>query len=363
MSYGGNLGAAGTRVTKRLGSGDEIWTYVWQSIVGAFAIDFALTLVLLGCMVAGWWSLSLFLGVVGFLVGVIVLVFGRPGKKWVRLLFGSLWVVGVLIPFVPLFESGRFLYLLGQLWHGMIVGGAALIWKQFQSVALLPLWVYVVAGIVLVTVWIKADWRAMVALAVLLIVGGIVALSDGDEWLEAWRGLKHLLIPYSWPVIGFALLLALVMGKEMLFPSLEWTFQPVSLEELRGVGLISLWLPGLFGKSGEVAQPGQFSERRVRVESKENAPGELAEETYTYLPDSNSARDFYRALSNKRPFTISEAQRWHVGRKTFEKKIRNVFLDRGWAVWKDEDHHDQGLSLTPDGNEKIEALVLGDPRH
>lgn len=362
LGVGNGLGAAGTRVTKRLGPDDEIWAYVWQSLVGAAAADVVLTCALLCCIVAGWWSLSLFLGLVGFLVGLVVLIFGRPSSDFWGLLFGNLWVVGILVPLIPrLWVSGPLL-LLGQVWYSMISNGTRLIWEQVSVVGLLPVWVYAVAGAVLVVVWVKFNWRAMLAVALIAAVVGIVLLSDAGEWLEAWRSLKHLLIPYSWPVMGFGILLALVMAKELLFPSLEWTFQPVSLEELKEIGLRGLWMPSLFSKS-QASDPGTIAERRVRVESRENAPGELAEETYTYLPDSNAARDFYRALSKGGPFTFSEARRWGVGRKTFQKKIRDVFLDRHWAKWKNEDHHDQGVEMLPAGNEKIEALVLGDPRH
>ena len=350
MTFAGSgLGAAGTRVTKRLGPGDEIWTYVWQSIVGACAVDLTLTLILVGCMIAGWWSLSLFLAVVGFLVGVIVLVFGRPAHWIVRALFGNLWGVGAIIGLV-----------VGRAWYAMIANGAALIWKQLSAVGLLPWWVYATAGLALVVTWIKLKWRAMVVLSVLLVLGGIVVLSDGVEWLEAWHSLKHLLIPYSWPVIGFALLLALVMGKEMLFPSLEWTFDPVSLEELKEVGLIGLWAPGLFSKSVENTEPDP--ERTVRAEHRETTDAGGAQEDYAFLPDSREARNFYKAISKGAPFALTTARRCHVSRRVFENKIRKAFLERKWAKWKNEKHHDQGVELRRAGQEMIEELVLNDPR-
>jgi hypothetical protein len=344
------LGAAGTRITRRLGPESEIWQPIWQSVVGIVVLDIILTCILISCMIAGWWSFGIFLSAVGFCVGMFVIVFGRPSGRLAQIIIGNLWGIGAV--------AGL---LVGHTWHDGLSTGLRLIWSQLATVAQLPLWVYPLAALVLIVVWIKANWQVSLFLAVSLVVFGVVLLSDDRAWLQAWHYLKWLWIPYSWPVIGFGLLLALSMAINVLFPSLEWTMQPVTLEELREVGLRGLIAPGLFGKSVDNT-PGTFAERRVRVESTGTGENE-AGETYTYLPDSNSARDFYRALSKGRPFTISEAQRWHVGRKTFEKKIRDVFLARDWAVWKNEEHHDQGLELTDDGKEHVEALVLGDPRH
>lgn len=356
---GAQLGAAGTRVTKRLGPDDEVWAYVWQSIVGAVALDLVLTLSLMSYLIIGWGALSVFLSLVGFLVGMVVLVFGRVQGKWLRRLFGNLWAVGALIPVIPLFENGAYLYPLGQRWYAMIQNGLSLIGAQLAVVGLLPWWAYALAGAILLAIWIKAKWKAAVAVAALAVVAGVVALSDGEEWLAAWHALKWLLVPYSWPVIGFALLLALVMAKEMLFPSLEWTFQPVSLEELKEVGLIGLWMPGLFSKSQETDDP--TPEQTVRAAHRDDT-GNGSKEKYGFLPSSNRARDFYKAIYRGRGFTLSTAREVGVGRRTFENKIRKVFLDRHWLKWRDDEHHDQGVVLTQAGNEMIEALVLNDPR-
>jgi len=211
-------------------------------------------------------------------------------------------------------------------------------------------------------VWIKFKWQAAVAVAVLLPIVTVLATSDLDEWIEAWHALKWLIIPYSWPVIGFALLLALVMGKEMLFPSLEWTFQPVSLEELREVGLIGLWVPGLFSKSQENEPEPEPQEPVVRAEHREDTENGVRER-YGVLPFSERCRDFYKAIAAGKPFTLSTARLCKVGRRTFEGKIRKIFLDRGWLRWRDAQHHDQGVQLTRSGWEMIEELVKSDPRH
>ncbi len=151
------------------------------------------------------------------------------------------------------------------------------------------------------------------------------------------------------------------MAKEMLFPSLEWTFDPVSLEELKEVGLIGLWMPGLFSKSQE-SEPEPEPEPVVRAEHRDDT-GNGVKERYARLPISNRARDFYRAVAKGAPFTLSTARQCKVGRRTFENKIRKVFLERGWLRWKDEQHHDQGLVLTTAGAEMIGELVANDPRH
>jgi len=350
FSGNGGLGAAGTKVIKSLGPTEEIWTYVWQSVVGSVAIDVALTLVLVGCLIAGWWAFSIFLGLVGFLISVIVLTFWWPEKLLWQIVFGNAWALAFFIGLG-----------VGYKWRAMLLTGLRLVWKQIAVIGSFEWPVYVAAAAVLVLAWAKVGWKVMVAIGAIAAVACVVLFSDGREWAAAWDNLKYLLIPYSWPVIGFALLLGLVMAKEMLFPSLEWTFDPVKLEELREVGLIGLWLPRLFGGSKE-NEPEQEPELPVvRAEHRDDT-GNGVKERYARLPSDGRSRDFYKAIHAGKPFTISTARQCKVGRRTFENRIRKVFLERGWLHWKDEQHHDQGLELTKAGSEMIGELALNDPR-
>jgi hypothetical protein len=274
-------------------------------------------------------------------------------------LFGGLWVIGALIPFIPLFQYGRFWMLLGQRLHYALVTGWQLIGEQLAVTLNLPWWVYPIAGVVLLVILIKGNWKAALITLALAVAVGTIALSDGDDWAAAWGYLRFLVVPYAWPLIGAALLLALVMCKEMLFPSLEWTLEPVRLEELREVGLIGLWAPGLAGKS--VESPPPEPQRTVRAEHSDDT-GNGVTERYADLPDSRRARDFYKLIHKGASFTLDTANRCKLGRKTYEDKIRQKFLERGWLEWKDEEHHDQGLELTQAGREMVGELALYDPR-
>lgn len=346
-AYGGGLGQPGTRITRQLGPDDEVWLYVWQAATGAAALDLVLTMLLLSYTVIGWWSLVVFLSGIGLLIGLIMLVFGRPQSDAVRFVLGNLWLLGGVIGL-----------LVGRQWYAVLASGAQLIGRQFDVLAELPLWAWGVFGLGLLVVAAKVHWKAALALGVIAPLGAVIAFSDGAKWILAWNALKWLLVPYSWPVIGFALLLALVMAKEMLFPSLEWTFQPVSLEELREVGLIGLWMPRLFGQAEE-NEP-EPEEPVVRAEHRDDSNGK-AKERYARLPIGERARAFYQAIHAGQPFTLETARKVRLGRRTYEHRIRDVFLARGWLKWKDDQHHDQGLELTPSGEDMVGELVLNDP--
>lgn len=346
---GAGLGAPGTRITRRLGPDDEVWLYVWQAITGACALDLVLTMLLFSYAIIGWWSLVVFLSGVGFLVGLLIMVFGRPQWMPARFVIGNLWALGGVIGL-----------LVGREWYAILANGIRLVGQQIAILAELPLWAWTLFVLVLLVVGSKLQWKAALVLAIAGPISAIVIFSDAADWLAVWHSIKWLLVPYSWPVIGFALLLAIVMAKEMLFPSLEWTFQPVSLEELREVGLIGLWMPGLFGETEE-PEP-EPPEPVIRAEHRDDTNGK-AKERYAQVLISNRARDFYLAIHGGAPFTLATARKCKIGRKTYEKRIRGVFLARDWLKWRDEQHHDQGLELTEAGEDMIGELVLNDPRH
>lgn len=347
-TMGSGLGQPGTRITRQLGPDSEIWLYVWQAITGAVALDIVLTLALFSYAIVGWWSLVLFLSMAGLLVGLIVLIFGRPEWGLVRFLFGNLWAIGGVI--------GLFV---GRRWYATLSSGMRLIGQQVAVLAELPWWAWSVFGLAVLVVTIRINWKVGLTLSLSVPLTIVIIFSDGEKWAIVWHAIKWLLVPYFWPFIGFGLLLALVMAKEMLFPSLEWTFEPVSLEELREVGLIGLWMPRLFGQSEE-NEP-EPPEPIVRAEHRDDSNGR-AKERYARLPASSRARDFYQAIHAGQSFTLETARKCKVGRRTYENRIRDVFLARGWLKWRDELHHDQGLELTPAGEDMIGELVLNDPR-
>lgn len=342
MTVGSNLGAPGTRVTKQLGPVSELLLYVWQAIIGALAIDTALFLVMCSWLIIGWLAIPLLFAAACFAVTLFLFTFARMSDK-LRFIIGNLWMVGMLVGFVA-----------GYYWHEAATAGMQAIIKEIGVVFGLPWWVYALVGVGLVLIAFRSVAAAIVAL-IGAGVGYILLTTDPDTWLVAWHSLKWLLLPYLWPFVGFACLLALVMAKEMLFPSLEWTFKPVSLEELREVGLFGLWLPRLLGGPRE---PPPVAERIVQVEMQ----GEHGNQ-YATLPDTDAARNFYRAIKRGESFSIRTAKKYQVGRVTFNSYIRDIFRSRKWADWRDDDHPEQGIELNEDGWLAIENLVLTGSAH
>jgi len=339
MTVGG-LGQPGTRITRQLSPVSELLLYVWQAIIGAIALDVALALVMCSWLIVGWFAIPLVFAVAMFFVTIVLFTFFHVEGDKARFIVGNLWAIGLGI--------GIFL---GMRWHDSVVGGMSAIAKQVGVIFALPWWVYALVGFVLVLIASKS-WKASIVALLGAAIGYIAMVSSPRIWLTAWDALKWLLLPYLWPFIGFAVLLAIVMTKELLFPSLEWTFKPVSLEELREVGLFGLWMPNLLGGPKE-APP--VAERIVKVETTTEKG-----KKFTTLPDTDEAREFYRALKRGEPFTERTAAKYGVVRSMFRKAIRDVFLDRGWACWKDDRYPQQGLDLLPEGWQQVEHIVMGD---
>jgi len=78
------------------------------------------------------------------------------------------------------------------------------------------------------------------------------------------------------------------------------------------------------------------------------------------LPDflvSTQARSFYRAVANGgAEFSEREARRYGIKRREFRQNIRDALLDRRMADWKDEQHKNLGVSLSPDALRTLELL-------
>ena len=102
--YGGyGLGAPGTRVTKRLGEGSELWTYVKQAAVGSLALNVALALVMFaGPVFLSSWTLPIATLLWPLCVFTLrkVRVDGRPvlGPHITGLLVWLVWPLGLAYP-------------------------------------------------------------------------------------------------------------------------------------------------------------------------------------------------------------------------------------------------------------------------
>ena len=338
MAFGSGLGAPGTKVTAKLDIDSQLYTYIRQAFTGAMAINLVIALLMSSWAIVGWGAIPLVCGVACFGITLILFRYLRNMGDKARLILGNLWMAGIIGGAVA-----------GLKWGKAISAGMRIAAEEIGVIFFLPWWVYVIVGIVLVAIS-TVSWKSALVALFGSAVGYIWMTTNPRAWAMAWRPLKWLLLPYLWPFIGFACLLALVMAKEMLFPNLEWTLNPVSFEEMREVGLFGLWLPRLLGGPRE---PPPVAERIVKIEATSDRG-----KKYATLPDTDAARNFYRAVKRGEAFSVRTAKKYQVGRITFNNTIRDIFLDRGWAEWRDDDHPEQGIELNEDGWEAIEHIVL-----
>jgi hypothetical protein len=322
----------GTRVAAKLDITSQLTTYILQALVGALALDLALALIMCSWFIVGWLAIPLVCVVLGFITTVITFRFIHVRGDFAKFVLGNLWGIGLVLG-----------VMIGLRWHEIIMAGVDAVRMELGILAISSL---VVLILLLV---LPGGWKAVVSIVWIGIAVGVVLFSP-KAWEFAWQSFKWLLLPYLWPPTGFAVGLSIVMAKEMLFPNMEWTLNPVSFEELREAGLFSLWMPKLLGGPRE---PPPVAERVVTVENKSEHGRK-----YATLPDTDQARAFYRAVKRGEPFAERTASKYGVTRSVFNSAIRDVFLDRGWACWKDDRYPKQGVDLLPEGWENIEHIVL-----
>lgn len=345
---GGNLGAPGTRVTARLDLSTDFWAYILKTLVIIIAADLVIFCIMMtGWLADSWLFVPATTTAIALLISWMILALGRPPNGFVRFIIGNMWMAGIIggillaAPFVP-----------WSLWRWLNTGTMRQIGDAIKDAWGLPWW----SWFILVFVWAIGAIRKVGKVILVVLVSAALTWmgANFDDWplfAQAWSRIRYLLIPYLWPVIGACMLLVMVMIQQQLFPNLEWLAKPVSLEELREIGLFGLLAPRLFSLPPEEPPP----ERRLEIELKtENG------RKYATLPDSPEAREFYSAVKRGESFALRTARKYGVSRGAFDNQIRDVFLDRSWAFWKDEQNPQQGLELTEEGWQVIEHLVLAD---
>ena len=98
-------------------------------------------------------------------------------------------------------------------------------------------------------------------------------------------------------------------------------------------------------------QPGPGRTVTIRVETKTtNGYREQILET----PDTPQFCQFARAVGNGQTFALRTALRHHMSREEFDD-LRDDFLTRGWAVWKNRDHPQQGVNLLAVGKRALQG--------
>jgi len=102
-------------------------------------------------------------------------------------------------------------------------------------------------------------------------------------------------------------------------------------------------------------EPEQPVQRRViEIQEKSNNGKTLK---IAWLPDTPEMLAFAKCVLNGGDFTERDAQRCGIEVPTFRDEIRDVFIDRGWAQWKNPEHHQQGIVLLAAGRSKLRAIV------
>jgi hypothetical protein len=90
----------------------------------------------------------------------------------------------------------------------------------------------------------------------------------------------------------------------------------------------------------EESQPTAERTVRVLVESENKQQQRIA-----FVPDEPEIRQFARMAANGQTFSERTAKRAKVSLDDW-KDMRDTFMDRGWATWKDAKEKRQGLQLT-----------------
>jgi len=241
----------GTRVAATLDITSQLTTYVLQAVVGAVAVDVALGLLMCSWFIVGWAAIGLVFGASGLLITIVIFSFSKTRSDVMRFILGNLWFVG--------FIAGGYI---GYRWHTAITVGVRSIRVELGILTGISI-------VTLVLVWALSKVGKAISIILWLGIAVGIVLWNPKPWLVAWESLKWLVLPYLWPFAGFAILLALVLAKEMLFPNLEWTLKEVSLEELREIGLFGLWMPNLLGGPKEAPAAGSRENRQGRNNDRE----------------------------------------------------------------------------------------------
>lgn len=98
------------------------------------------------------------------------------------------------------------------------------------------------------------------------------------------------------------------------------------------------------------------SYRSIRLEIKQGRKTMLAD-----LPgDENTLIRFARHMSQGASFSERAAAESGYGVSNF-RKLRDIFVQREWAAWNNPAHPQQGLVLTDDGRQIIQAIAAHSP--
>lgn len=200
---------------------------------------------------------------------------------------------------------------------------------------------------------IPVDWKLVILqglglgvvgdLAILLVTLAVLVGRAVTHWHGYWAWLN---LAWRWPALLMDLwwlVPCAVVGwrffVEIVDPSYPTPRTSIPPED-QPLGPIMPWHRDKWEEE-QKPEP-QIAERVIRVEVPERGG---ATERRAFLPDVPEVRQFARMAANGQTFSLRTAERAKVGREDWND-IRDTFLDRGWAVWRDEREKRQGLQLT-----------------
>jgi len=225
-----------------------------------------------------------------------------------------------------------------------------------------PWWAWALALCVSLYLAVRLGLKRTWFVAPAALIGyGLWAFDDWAMFRPMLHRLRYLAIPFAPPWVVAASVLAYVMMREQLFPNLEWTMQPLSLEEIREVGHRGLlWLRrfGVAAQAPEIREvPSRtLSYRQVRPNTSGTGTTTINGEI-PYLNTLRWWRYIKRVIRDKDkpadadPVTLSEpsADGWGIKPAEYRKVMVELedeeYPERAKVRWKDDDNHNAGREL------------------
>lgn len=223
------------------------------------------------------------------------------------------------------------------------------VWKRSSTVNTVQIWAATVGAVLLwqfvATVqayrhtWPPSQWRAFLA-----------------GWASAWLFIR---VAYIVPVLGTIaawIWHGRILNHYRYVPEQKnRNFPPTyAAADVTQVGLLTV------DNADELlpqVESQQSAERVIRVEVPERNG---AKERRAFLPDTPEMSQFARMAANGQTFSLRTAERAKLGRDDW-RLIRDAFLERGWATWRDEREKRQGLVLSGPGRAVLRYVADPSP--
>jgi len=357
MSYGPRpfMEPSGTKVRNTQTDKSQYTTYVIQALIFAIAGDAVILLMSLFVLAVGW--IGLFVG-----AAIAVFVLSKKGARAIATVYTSLgngyaevnavkrlrW--GIVIATV-----GTFAFFAAGWWEWLIARDEMLlliletITPLLNPFSLPPLYTY----LSLIGLWFFAALKKKGIITFggilgILITWTVTSIKYTVNFAIIWSRVRYVGATMLAPPAAAGIILCYAMFKEMVAPNLNFILDPIEWSQfVQSGGLIGLIFPRY------VEWKRQLADRHVRVAVED----ENGNDKRIDFLDTPEMHNFARAVLKGAEFTEDTAHHWlGYGRKRWEK-FRNEFLSRGWAAWKNEDHHQDGILLLGGGRTALAGCL------